>query len=74
MKESFQCLYEKIIPLQVKFIDSVYEKIKTIILKCFWRNIQYLSNKYFDGSEIFQQIKLNVYIYIKKQIIDHQSS
>ena len=66
MKESFQCLYEKIIPLQVKFIDSVYEKIKTIILKCFWRNIQYLSNKYFDGSEIFQQIKLNVYIYIKK--------
>ena len=54
-KESFPCFYEKII-----LVDSVIERIKTIILKCFQKNIFYLSKTYFDGSEKFQQIKVNV--------------
>ena len=35
MKKSFQCFYEKIIPLQVILIDLVYRKDENYHLKMF---------------------------------------
>ena len=57
MEESSQCFYEKIIPVQTIMIGSVYRKDENYYYK---EKYFVMSKKHFDGSEKFQQIKLNL--------------
>ena len=57
MEESSECFYEKIIPVQIIMIDSVYRKDENYYCK---EKYFVMSKKHFYDSEKFQQIKLNL--------------